>query len=386
MLVYDNCIEKTKYKKQLADFAKQGGAMAGGVFFALVGYFWTQLVFFHGISHAATPEGYRQVEVNAVPRVQLAPKGMDIPCQNETLDFTFEPDQSFLNRQVAFWMMWMTMRSFTSGTVETAREIRKTGLVKYQAFNDPVTGLQAFLAGNAKGMVLVFRGSTEVTDWVIDAALPLIDGDILGLEGRVHAGFAYSLKSQWDNIQAAINRFGGYNKPIFVTGHSLGGALATLAAYKLSHEGYKVNALYTFAAPRSGDQHYSDWGSSLLTDRNFRFINDRDLVPRYPPRAESIPWFEKILNIGIQSRLKDWLTLQLPFAHRGQMILFDHNQDSHEMEDADYNDDVHIWSSMAEFVKWKGQAGYLLEAALNQKTLHNEMSYLCLLKKYRDQK
>jgi pimeloyl-ACP methyl ester carboxylesterase len=309
---------------------------------------------------------------------------MDLPCENEILDFSFVPNQNIATSETAFWMMWMAMRSFTSEHATTAQEIRKTGFIKYQAFHDSVTGLQGFLAGNAKGMVLTFRGSTEITDWVIDAALPLIDGDILGLSGKVHAGFAYSLRSQWTHIEAAINRFGGYNKPLYIAGHSLGGALATLAAYKLAHEGYQVRGLYTFAAPRSGDREYADWGAGLLEGRHFRFINDRDLVPRYPPRAESIPWFEQILNLGLASRLQDWLALQLPYAHRGELIVFDHKRDAQALADTDIHDDVHTWSSMAQFVRWKGLTKYLLEIARNQKDLHNEKSYLCLLKSYRD--
>jgi pimeloyl-ACP methyl ester carboxylesterase len=232
-------------------------------------------------------------------------------------------------------------------------------------------------------MVLVFRGSTEFKDWVIDVALPLVSGkSILGVEGKVHAGFAYSLASEWRQIQAAIDRMGGANKPIYVTGHSLGGALATLAAYKLAHEGYPVAALYTFAAPRSGDRQYSDWGSELLKDKNFRFINDQDLVPRYPPRAESLSWFSKLLNVTLADKLKSWLEFQLPYAHRGKITMFDHQDESHDLDDADMNDDINMWSSLAAFAQWKGKVGAILEIALKQKQLHNEMSYLCLMRKY----
>ncbi len=357
--------------------------MAGGDFFGLRVYLLFQLIFL-GASASASEILLSDEVPSPLPQVSLAPKGMDLPCENEILDFNFVPDQQTANSDTAFWMMWMAMRSFTSDQSTTDQEIRNTGFVKYQAFHDSVTGLQGFLAGNSKGMVLTFRGSTEITDWVVDAALPLIDGDVLGLPGRVHAGFAYALRSQWTQIEAAINRFGGYNKPLFISGHSLGGALATLAAYKLANEGYQVQGLYTYAAPRSGDREYADWGAGLLEGRHFRFINDRDLVPRYPPRAESIPWFEKMLSVGLASRLWEWLALQLPYAHRGELVVFDHNLEAQPLADSDIHDDQHMWSSIAQFVRWKGLANYLVEIALNQKHLHNEKSYLCLLKKYRD--
>ena len=64
--------------------------------------------------------------------------------------------------------------------------------------------------------------------------------------------------------------------PIFVTGHSLGGALATLGAAYLS--GWGLAACYTFGAPRVGNKEFS---SSLQTPI-YRVVNPLDTVPHIP--------------------------------------------------------------------------------------------------------
>ena len=68
--------------------------------------------------------------------------------------------------------------------------------------------------------------------------------------------------------------------PLWVTGHSLGGAMATLASVRLTDEGYKVRAVYTYGSPRVGDRVFRD--SYRLA--NYRFVNDNDLVPHLPFR------------------------------------------------------------------------------------------------------
>ena len=68
--------------------------------------------------------------------------------------------------------------------------------------------------------------------------------------------------------------------PLWITGHSLGGAMATLASVRLASEGYKVRAVYTYGSPRVGDRFFRD--SYRLA--NYRFVNDNDLVPHLPFR------------------------------------------------------------------------------------------------------
>jgi hypothetical protein len=64
---------------------------------------------------------------------------------------------------------------------------------------------------------------------------------------------------------------------VWFTGHSLGGALATLAAGRYE----RAPEVYTFGAPRVGDGEYVE----SLDTPVYRIVNGRDVVPKLPVRG-----------------------------------------------------------------------------------------------------
>ena len=70
--------------------------------------------------------------------------------------------------------------------------------------------------------------------------------------GKIHSGFNEAFSQVSVEIQTILNKEEYKNKPLFITGHSLGGALAVIAAKKLTHKG-GMAACYTFGSPRVGD-------------------------------------------------------------------------------------------------------------------------------------
>ena len=84
----------------------------------------------------------------------------------------------------------------------------------------------------------------------------------------------------WD-ICEELSKDSLKDKPLFITGHSLGGALATIAAKKLSHEG-GIAACYTFGSPRVGDE---EWIADIKTPV-YRLVNAADCVTMLPPGTE----------------------------------------------------------------------------------------------------
>ncbi len=87
--------------------------------------------------------------------------------------------------------------------------------------------------------------------------------------------------------------WGSWQKPIWLTGHSLGGALATIAAYRLLKMGMNVHGLYTFGSPRVGNYGFVHDFRVLAFQRGLkgqgnegnlqRFMNHNDIVARVPP-------------------------------------------------------------------------------------------------------
>jgi triacylglycerol lipase len=84
----------------------------------------------------------------------------------------------------------------------------------------------------------------------------------------------------WKTLQAERG-----TRSLWITGHSLGGALAVLAAAKLRLEkAQPVNGVYTYGQPRVGDAVFCSGFNQWMGTNTFRFVNFKDIVPRVPPR------------------------------------------------------------------------------------------------------
>jgi hypothetical protein len=95
--------------------------------------------------------------------------------------------------------------------------------------------------------------------------------------GRVHSGFADAF-AQISECLDAILALRTPNQKLWLTGHSLGGALATLAAAHIGSEA--IHGLYTFGSPRVGDSAFT----AVLPKRgHHRFVHRDDWVPQIPP-------------------------------------------------------------------------------------------------------
>ena len=134
-------------------------------------------------------------------------------------------------------------------------------------------GTQAFLTNDTDRAVsvLAFRG-TEVNpgDWATVLAawrVPWSKG------GKVHRGFARAFASVWRELAPQLDAAPGR---LLYTGHSLGGALATLAASR-----HPPQALYTFGSPRVGNRAFV---KSLPSCECHRFTNCCDFISRLPLR------------------------------------------------------------------------------------------------------
>jgi triacylglycerol lipase len=138
-------------------------------------------------------------------------------------------------------------------------------------------GAQAYIFGNEHDRVVVCRG-TEPHDWNdIRADLDLATV-IAETAGRVHRGFKREVDDLWPRLEQALvnNRL-----PLWFTGHSLGGAMATICASrcKLSHIQSNPRALYTYGSPRVGNRRYVTY----VHYDAYRWVNNNDIVTRVPP-------------------------------------------------------------------------------------------------------
>ena len=79
-----------------------------------------------------------------------------------------------------------------------------------------------------------------------------------------------------------------YNVDIMITGHSLGGALAVMAAAHIQNKYNAVNVLYTQGQPRVGNDDFAKFMTSFIPN-TYRIVDYADQVPHVP---QSILWFK----------------------------------------------------------------------------------------------
>ena len=193
-------------------------------------------------------------------------------------------------------------------------------------------GINAFYyCETASEAIVAFRGTLPPSvapgndffkilgDWLNDGEIDLVKGT--GLAGRVHKGFLESLDALWSKIRGLkLADLPARNKKLLITGHSKGGALAQLAAYRLARQNTAVHAVYTFAGARAGDQSFAAAFNQLLGNA-LRFEYRDDLVPHLPPDTGA--WL-KVLK-GLRA-VQDVFPLEAPHLDTDTCIARDAEQ------------------------------------------------------------
>lgn len=305
-----------------------------------------------GVQDAPTDESAAQA-VEASTRFALAPGTERIKQHTGWPGDLAEIQKKSLDLKNAYWMARLSQLAYR-GEAELKSELEAIGLATdaehFRFFENTCTDTQAFYVSTAPlsappatvenpyrnaspdVAVLAFRGTergnatdikTDLLAWNRPNVLPA---------GNVHAGFHGALMSVWekpsdarcsksepigpflrqhhvfDSRNARPTRKGA---ELYVTGHSLGGALATLALTKTAveqceNEGGRsreepcfrlytpVSALITFGAPRTGDRSHGTLLADWMQDRTpiYRFVHGRDGVTNIPSAGWYHPGFD----------------------------------------------------------------------------------------------
>lgn len=99
---------------------------------------------------------------------------------------------------------------------------------------------------------------------------------------KVHSGFQKAWKGVSGQVMNSVKALSKQHKyRVSITGHSLGGALATLAAASLRHDGIVADA-YTYGSPRVGNMVFANYVSSPAMGATHRMAHDADVVTFVP--------------------------------------------------------------------------------------------------------
>jgi hypothetical protein len=212
------------------------------------------------------------------------------------------------------------------------------------AFTTPA--FTGFAGSDERAAYLVFRG-TKLQTGSQDAFTATLRAWLANMDyaqveeggGRVHGGYARELDHLGDRLVEMVGDHAMGGKPIFVTGHSAGGALATLAARRLHAAGVPVRAAVVFSSPRVGDRAFAAGYPLPLV----RIEHRHDLIPHLPLP----PSLARLVGHGLVDRLidtVDWLAPALgryrmagtEYVHAGQLFYDDGSQCLYRVSPGDY--------------------------------------------------
>jgi triacylglycerol lipase len=201
---------------------------------------------------------------------------------NALAGFTATPGYKLDNARAMMWLSQLAYETADESKVDDilkAWQLTKLGFVT----NNALTGLPphsacVVVAESQHATFVTFAGSdpAKPQDWITDfEAMPSPDD--------LHSGFEQAVETVWPDIQTAIAKRATPAQPLFFTGHSLGGALAILAASRAPLErNVQQVVVYTFGSPRTGGETFFNDYTPRLGDLTFRFIHGSDIVPTVP--------------------------------------------------------------------------------------------------------
>jgi len=203
--------------------------------------------------------------------------------RDDALDgFTVTPDFTPGNAQA---MMWLSQLAYETDDRDKVGKILKALKLEMRGFgtNTPITGLlprkACFIVASGHGATFVTFAGTDplkIQDWFTDLTVaPLLNVR--------HEGFVEAARAVRPEIEAAIGNQGAAEQPVFFTGHSMGGALAHIAALDRLKAGFRATAVYTFGGPRAGGLDFFNDYTPGLGDRTFRLVHGEDIVATVPP-------------------------------------------------------------------------------------------------------
>lgn len=210
-------------------------------------------------------------------------------------DLVFRPESTLLDAGTLCWLSRVAAASYFTNVAAIEQDLAAANLRLEQYNLDAKhSNTQFFLATRPDAAVLAFRGTepNSLADWWTDAQIKMVECP-WAKDIKVHLGFLNALEAVWSQLIAAIAEL-GIERPLWICGHSLGGALATLTAHRLLNDESlnfrerptpHLAGLATFGQPGVGNADFSREISNQLGPRYWRVVHHRDPVPRVPPEC-----------------------------------------------------------------------------------------------------
>jgi len=164
----------------------------------------------------------------------------------------------------------------------TPPELSNAGFERITSFHNGYTDGWAYILEGKDLIVLAFRGTVSQKNWHTNFNAALIHPPNTDTNLRVHEGFYGAFSKLSDGTKGIEEKIAEIKQatqgqiPIYIAGHSLGGALAQISAAVLGND--QIAACYTFGSPRVGNSIFDLW----VKPPSYRLVNYADIVPQVP--------------------------------------------------------------------------------------------------------
>lgn len=231
---------------------------------------------------------------------KISPPNREHEYFEDCAEHPFLPSADEFEFVNAWWMAEAALLAYANPSFAEKR-LLEAGLHEFRHFDGESTqcyvahGASEEVSGGSEFVIVAFSGSDMrqregngafdvLADWLVNLNFGKTASE---RNGKVHQGFKQALDEVWDPPDRegsdSLKKYlddvcDGGRRKVWITGHSLGGALAALAASR--HE--PTSGLYTFGAPRIGDRSFvKEFGVPA-----YRFVNCEDVVTGFPLRGQ----------------------------------------------------------------------------------------------------
>jgi hypothetical protein len=210
----------------------------------------------------------------------------------------FAPTGGFDN-DTALAMAWMSQLAYETRLPDKIRAISASfGLSEVRILQQPVkstlplSDTRGIIANKDNALIIAFAGTDplKLLNWVSDFYLGQPSAD-------VHEGFQDAAAAVWPVVGAAIQRCMEERRPLFVTGHSLGAAIALATVDRARREkGLDSAQVFVFGAPRVGRADFVADYNAAFGSTTYRLVHGRDIVATVPPTELGFRHVGRFLN------------------------------------------------------------------------------------------
>ena len=243
-----------------------------------------------------------------------------LPCEESSASLVQEVRSAIVNGEADDMVEALIKKAVKRGVIPDnviVEALKKADFELLESFAED--GTEAMLAqlkshdGFDGMLVLAFRGTQpDIKDVLTDIKVDLVNADC---GGRAHRGFLEAFAKVKQQISNALQQYKG--QPLYITGHSLGGALAMLATRMLASD--SMGACYTYGCPRTGDDEFFKGIKTPV----YRVVNAADGVARVPfgYGFSFFLAFLRVIPINGTYQFSEWLRKNfLSYTHYGNLV------------------------------------------------------------------